>query len=330
MTHTIKKIAVYALSGVVFLTGCSQQDPFGTGSVTPAPKTLVELVTGDRNFKLLAQAVTRANLGSALSGANLTVFAPNNAAFAAARIDSATIANTPVATLSAILRYHVLGTVVRSTDLPTGINREVMTLNGAAYVSKFDFGTPAVAVNGVRATLTDITASNGVMHIIDNVLIPPSGTIVDAVRGNPNFTFLLAAVTRANLGAALSGAGPITVFAPTDEAFRTTTPFRTIAQINAAAPADLAAILTYHATPGRIFTTSFVPEAYPVAGGIAVSSDAKKPGQFTTLAGGKVNVNGELKLTGIGNGTDAANITSGNIVATNGVIHVIDRVLLPK
>ena len=330
MNQRHKIITFSALAGLLFLTGCDEKDPFSSGSPAPAAKSIVDIVTGDRNFSRLAQAVTRANLAGALGGVALTVFAPSNAAFAAVGLDSATIAKTDPAALSAILRYHVLGSAVRSSDLQTALNKETATLNGAAYVSKFNFGAPVVAVNGVRATLLDVTATNGVVHVIDNVLIPPAGTVVDLVKNNPDFTFLLAAVTRANLVTALSGAGPLTVFAPTNDAFISTTPFKTIAQINATAPADLAAILTYHVAPGRIFTTNFVPEAYPVSGGIVVSSDAKKPGQITTLAGSKVNVSGDLKLTGLGNGTDATTITRANLLATNGVVHIIDRVLLPK
>jgi len=319
--------SAFALLGL--LTGCDKIDPFDSSSETPGQKTIVEIVTGDRNFSRLAQAVTRANLAGDLGGQNLTLFAPNNAAFAAAGIDSVAIARMAPATLANILKYHVLSSAVRTSDLSVGINQPRPTLNGTAYISKFNFGLPVVAINGVRVTLSDIAATNGVIHILDNVLLPPTGTIVDVVRGNPSFTFLLAAVTRANLGGALSAAGPLTVFAPTDNAFITTTPFKTIAQINAASPADLAAILTYHVTPGRVFTTNFVPEAYPVTGGIVLPGNAANPGKIPTLAAKTINVNNELRLTGLGNGTDAARIVGPNLLTTNGVIQVIDRVLLP-
>lgn len=330
MNRPVNSTALLILGALLALTSCKNVDPFGDPTPAPATKSIVEIVTTDRNFSRLAQAVTRANLASALSGTNLTLFAPNNAAFASAGIDSVAIARMDVATLTAVLRYHVLSTAVRSADIPVGINRETATLGGAAYISKFNFGTPAVGVNGVRVTLSDIAATNGVVHIIDNVLIPASGNVVSLVQGNPNFTFLLAAVTRAGLAADLSGPGPLTVFAPTDEAFRTTTPFKTIAAINAATPAALAAILRYHVTAGRVYSTNFVPEAFPVQGGIVVSDNASKPGKIPTLAGSSVNVSGDLKLTGIGNGTDAANITRANISVTNGVVHIIDRVLLPN
>lgn len=319
-----------AIAATGLLMGCEKTDPFDSASTTPAPKSIVDLITSDRNFSRLAQAVTKANLASSLGGANLTVFAPNNAAFAAAGLDSAAIAKADPTALGNILKYHLLNTTVRSSDIPVGLNKETATLNGTAYVSKFNFGTPAIAVNGVRVTLADVVATNGIVHVVDNVLMPPTGSIVDAVSGNPNFTFLLAAVTRANLASALAAAGPLTVFAPTNDAFINTTPYKTIAQINAAAPADLAAILTYHVTPGRVFTTNFVPEAYPVTGGIVVSGDATKPGKLTTLAGKTINVSGDLKLTGLGNGTDAASITKANTTISNGVVHAIDRVLLPQ
>lgn len=315
---------------MLLLTGCNKTDPFSGSSVTPAQKSITDLIASDKNFARLNQALAKAGLAPALGGTGLTLFAPDNAAFASAGLDSAAIARLDATTLANVLKHHVLSTAVRSTDLQSVINKEVATLNGTAYVSKFSFGTPAVAVDGARVTLADIAATNGVVHIIDNVLMPPTGTIVDAIKGNPNFTFLLAAVTRANLVTALSGAGPLTVFAPTDDAFKTTSPYKTIAQINAAAPADLAAILQYHVASGRIFTTNFVPEAYPVTGGIVVSNDAAKPGKVTTLAGGAISVSGDLKLTGSGNGTDAATITKANLLTSNGVIQAIDRVLLPK
>lgn len=331
MKTSLKYTLLVGLSAGLTLTGCDRVDPLGDPTPIPAQRGFVDIIASDRNFSRLAQAVVKANIGSTvLSGQNLTLFAPNNAAFAAAGIDSAAIARMDVATITAVLRSHVLSTAVRSSDIPEGINRETATLGGPVYVSKFNFGTPAVAVNGVRVTTPDITATNGVMHIIDNVIIPPAGNIVSIVQGNPNFTFLLAAVQRAGLAADLSAPGPITVFAPTDEAFRTTTPFRTLADINAAPPATLAAILRYHVTPGRVYTTNFVPEAFPVAGGIPVSSSAARPGRITTLAGSTINVSGDLRLTGLGNGTDAARITRANVSATNGVVHVIDRVLLPQ
>ena len=325
----MKNLLIFSGLLVFLLTGCDKTDPFSSPSVTPAQKSITDLVASDKNFARLNQAITKAGLASALGGTGLTLFAPDNAAFANAGIDSAAIAKLDATTLANILKYHVLSTAVRSTDLQTVINKEVATMNGTGYVSKFSFGTSAVAIDGARVTLSDIAATNGVVHIIDNVLMPPTGTLIDAIKGNPNFTFLLAAVTRANLVTALSGAGPLTVFAPTDDAFKTTSPYKTIAQINAAAPADLAAILQYHVAQGRIFTTNFVPEAYPVTGGIVVSNDATKPGKIATLAGGAINVSGDLKLTGLGNGTDAASITKANILTSNGVIHAIDTVLQP-
>ena len=326
----MKQILILLILSSQLLVSCVKTDPFGNPSPTPAQKSIPDLVASDKNFSRLNQAITKAGIASSLSASNLTLFVPDNAAFATAGLDSVTIAKLDATTLANVLKFHVLNTAVRSTDLSTVINKEVATLNGTAYLSKFSFGTSAVAVDGARVTLSDIAATNGVVHIVDNVLIPPTGTIADAIKGNPNFTFLLAALTKANLITLLAANGPLTLFAPTDDAFKTTSPYKTIDQINAAAPADLAAVLQYHVAPGRIFTTNFVPEAYPVSGGIVVSNDATRPGKITTAVGSTINVSSDLKLTGLGNGTDAATITKANILASNGVVQTIDRVLLPK
>ncbi len=170
--------------------------------------------------------------------------------------------------------------------------------------------------------------------------MPPTGSLVDVINTNPNFTFLRAALIRANLTAALSAAGPLTVFAPTNDAFVSTTPYKTLAQVNAAAPTDLAAILNYHVLPGRVFSTNFVPTSFQatVPGSVAIAADPDSAG-IATLAGTRLAVNGDLKVLGVGNFTkddkgkkvyDVANITKANTLASNGVIHAIDRVLLPK
>ncbi len=336
----MKKLLIASALVGGLLMGCDKTDPFNVPSATPAQKSLVDLVQSDKNFARLNQAVAKAGLQSSLGGTNFTLFAPDNAAFAAAGLDSAAIAQSDPAALANILKYHVLNAVVHSSDLPTTVNKETATLNGTAYVSKFDFGTPAVTVNGAHVTLSDIAATNGVVHIIDNVLMPPAGSLVDVVNSNPALTFLKAAIARAGVGAALAGAGPLTVFAPTDDAFKTTSPYKTLDQINAAAPADLAAILNYHVMQGRLFSTNFVPASFQsrIPGSVAIAADPDSAG-IATLAGGRLAVNGDLKVLGSGNYTkdangkklyDVANITKANQPASNGVVHLIDRVLLPK
>jgi len=131
-------------------------------------------------------------------------------------------------------------------------------------------------------------------------------------QANPNLSFLVAAVVTANLQGALSGAGPLTVFAPTNDAFKAAG-FPTIASIQAADPAVLTSILTYHVIGARVF-----------------SSDLTDGAQVATLNGEKVTIglSSGATVKGMSN-TSASNITATNMVATNGVIHVIDQVLLP-
>jgi uncharacterized surface protein with fasciclin (FAS1) repeats len=216
---------------------------------------------------------------------------------------------------SAILQYHVVNGRQTAASLPSGNNTAVTALNnGTIYVTK---NNNAVSVNGARVITPDVAASNGVIHLIDKVLMPPMGNIVQVAAGNPNFTYLVAAVQRASTGSnnvaqVLSGTGPLTVFAPVNQAF-INAGFPTIQSISSADPAFLARILTYHVVADRVFSTNLVN------------------GNVTTAQGGNVSVNlaSGVQVTGSGNSGNAANVTMADMVATNGVIHVIDRVLLP-
>jgi uncharacterized surface protein with fasciclin (FAS1) repeats len=288
------------------LTGC-KKDEAGPASIT-------EIVQTNNDFTILRAAVTRANLADALSKGTLTVFAPNDAAFRAAGIDLAAVNSMPLATLTAVLQYHVLATTIASSAIPTANNTEVTTLGGAkAYVTKNASG---VSVNGIKVITPDLAASNGTIHVIDNVLLPPSGNIVQVAQGNTNLTYLVAAVlragsTNAQLIPTLSNT-TITVFAPTNAAFQAAG-FASIAAINAADPATLAAVLLNHVVVDRVFSANLVAGNVPAAGG--------KPLAITLGSG--------VQVRGAGNGTNNANVTAANIVATNGVVHVVDRVLLP-
>lgn len=161
-------------------------------------------------------------------------------------------------------------------------------------------------------------ASNGVIHVINKVLMPPSGNIVAAAQGNTNLSFLVAAVTRASAGSTnvaqvLSGTGPFTVFAPTNAAFQAAG-FANIAAIQAADPNVLASILTYHVVQGRVFSSDLTNGATP-----------------ETLNGADltISLSGGVKVKGNGNAS-AANVVAADMVTTNGVVHVVDQVLLPQ
>ncbi len=303
----LQAVSLFALMvPALLLTGCNDDD-----NNTPPEQSIAEVVNTNSDFSLLRAAVNRAGIASALNSGTLTVFAPNNAAFQAAGLTEAAINALAPEAVAAVLQYHVVNSRQTAASLPTAKNTAVTALNnGTLYVTKDGNN---VSVNGARVVTADVSARNGVIHVIDKVLLPPAGNIVQIAAGNPNFTFLVAAVQRANVAAVLSGNGPFTVFAPTNDAFINTTAFKTIEQIQAADPAALTAILTYHVVPDRVFSPLLMS------------------GNTATVQGGNLNVNltGGVRVTGAGNGTSASNVVAADIAATNGVIHVIDRVLIP-
>ncbi|GAB3899639.1 hypothetical protein GCM10028803_21110 [Larkinella knui] len=310
--NRIKFAVIVLLSSTLFsLTSCDKDDT----TDEPAAQTITDIVVAGADFTLLEAAVVRAGLAEALKTGTLTVFAPTDAAFKAAGFaDAAAINAAPVATLQSILQYHVVGRRIAAADIPTAANTMVQTLsNGNVYVTKDASG---VSVNGARVTQADVSAANGVIHVINKVLIPPTQNIVQIAQGNPNLSLLVAAVTRGGAPVldALTAAGPLTVLAPTNAAFQAAG-FADVAAINAAPVATLTSVLTYHAIPARAFSTNLTNGA-----------------TITTAQGGTITSN--VSATGVsflgkGNGNQVANVTSADIVATNGVVHVIDRVLLP-
>lgn len=284
----------------------------------PKPaKTITQIVVESPNFSLLRTAVVRAGLAETLAGAGpFTVFAPTNEAFAAAGFaNEAAINAVPVETLRTVLLYHVLGQRVAAANVPTGANTAVGTLAEADfYVTKTG---SSVSVNGARVIQADVTASNGIIHAVDKVIFPPSGNVMASLVGNDNFSLLVAAVLHASTGSTnvaevLSGDGPFTVFAPNNAAF-TAAGLGTEAAIQALAPDALTSILTYHVVGGRVFSTNLSNGAEP-----------------ETVNGGTViiGVGNDVTVKGDGN-TSPSKVTQADWTTTNGVIHVIDQVLLP-
>lgn len=308
----VKKSAMILSVAAVLFCACKKDK-----NEMSEEKTITSIVVSNNNFSLLKTALIQAGLTDVLSGKGpFTVFAPTNAAFVAAGLDTeAKIKAVPLETLKKILLYHVLGQKVLSSAIPMASNTPVKTVADVdVFVTKNASG---VFVNGSSVTQADLSASNGVIHVINSVLMPPSGNIVQIAQENPNFSFLAAAVLRASAGSTnvaqvLSGTGPLTVFAPTNQAF-INAGFANIAAIQAADPATLTSILTYHVVQGRIFSSDLTEGVKPATLNSATVS--------ITLSGG-------AKVKGNKNAT-AAVISPANLVTTNGVIHVIDQVLLP-
>jgi uncharacterized surface protein with fasciclin (FAS1) repeats len=282
----------------------------------PVP-SIAQIVASGPNFTLLKEAVIKSGLLSTLSNpGTFTVFAPTDSAFNAAGFKTtADIDALNPDTLKSIILYHALTTPYFSTAIPTASNTPLVSANGkTVYVTKNSKG---VFVNGIPVKIADVPASNGVIHVIGSVLFPPTKNLVALAQSNPNLTYLVAAIIRASSGSTnvlsvLSGSGPFTVLAPTNAAF-IAAGFPTIAAIQSADPNTLASILTLHVFGARIFSSDLASGTSP----------ATLNGETLTF-----NLSSGATVSGKGNKT-AANIVQTNILAFNGVVHVIDQVLLP-
>jgi transforming growth factor-beta-induced protein len=290
-------------------------------SMLPIVGTIVAPAYFNKNFTTLIAAVNDASpsvLTALLSSGNKTLFAPTNDAFIAAGITEL----PEQAVLDAVLQYHVIGAEVTSAQIATG-SSEAETLNGTIYLSK---GSAGVFINGSsKVTTADIEASNGVVHVIDRTLLPPSQTIAeiatDLAEGNPaEFTQLVAALVRTQgrgaddlLAAASSNDAMLTVFAPTDAAFEALYDALNVSGINEVPIETLIAVLKHHIVMGNVFSSDLTSgEVATLNGDVTINLSANPP----TVTGGSGNV-ANLQTTLL------------NIHATNGVIHVIDKVLVP-
>ena len=263
---------------------------------------IVETAVADGRFTTLAAALEAAGLVEALQGEGpFTVFAPTDDAFAALPEGTVEALLADIPTLSSILLYHVVEGAVPAADV-VGLDK-AMTLNGQ-YVDISVEGDK-VMVDGAEVIITDIETENGIIHVIDSVILPESRSIAEIAVEDGNFNTLVAALEAAGLVETLSGEGNFTVFAPTDEAFAAL-PEGTVEALLADIPA-LTDILLYH-----------------VAGEKLMASDVLSVDAVESLQGQSLDVDAESAMV------DGAAIVATDIEAANGVIHVIDAVVLPE
>ncbi len=298
-------------------TSCSDDDDNNSPVMPEDEKNIVDIVVDSDDFSMLEAAVVRAGLVETLSSDGpFTVFAPDNDAFRAAGFaDEAAVTAAPVETLRSILLYHVLDSEVVASAIPSGSNTEIETVGEEdIFVTKNSAG---VYINGSMVSQADIMAKNGVIHAIDKVLMPPMGDVVETLAGNSDFSLLVTAVIRASEGSvnvkeALESDGPLSVFAPTNQAF-INAGFADAEAIRSADPDALTTILTYHVVAGQVFSN-----------GLSNGMSAE------TLNGGDVvfDLTSGAAVKGESN-TTASKIIGADMVVENGVIHVIDKVLLP-
>jgi uncharacterized surface protein with fasciclin (FAS1) repeats len=271
----------------------------------PGPATVVDIIVGSEDHTTLAAVVTAAELVDALSGEGpFTVFAPTDAAFDALPEGTLEALLDDIPALTDILLYHVAAGKAFSTDLSDG--QKIVTLQGQRLTVTIN--EDGVFINDAKVTVVDLEADNGVVHVIDAVLLPADlpATVVDIIVGSEDHTTLAAAVTAADLIEALQGEGPFTVFAPTDAAFDAL-PEGTVEALLDDIP-TLTEILLYHVAAGKAFST-----------------DLADGQEIETLQGEKLIVT----INEDGVFINDAKVTVVDLEADNGVVHVIDAVLIP-
>jgi len=299
-------------------------------------QNIVEIAISNPNFSSLVAAVVKTGLAGALSdpSANLTVFAPTNAAFAQLPVPFNNAANingindqAQIDFLRNVLLYHVIGAEIFSNQVANG-RSSAPTLKPAGasndntvYLSK-TFGV--IRVNGQSTVIAaNLNATNGVIHVINKVLLFPTQNIAEIAIGNEAFSSLVAALVKTNLAGVFTGAGDFTVFAPTNAAFaKLPAPFNNSANIgNITDQAQIDAlsnILRYHVTASRYFTWDLGLLARPTT-----LADAPQNKLVTILGFNTGWVKGNKN-------PNFLKISTADILATNGVIQVIGDVLIPR
>ncbi len=289
-----KLLPLAALGLALTVTACGDDEDV-TGP--EEDNSIVGTASSAGDFTTLLSALDAANLTSTLQGGEYTVFAPTDAAFNAlpAGVLDSLLANTDA--LESVLTYHVVSGEYSASELEQ--LSSIQTLQGQPIV----ITQGSVVLNGVTVS-ESVSAENGIIHVIDDVLLPPELDIVETAAATATFSTLATAVEAAGLVETLQGDGPFTVFAPTDAAFAAL-PDGTLDDL-LADPTALAEVLTYHVVSGRVY-------ARDLDGVVSTETVAGYPVLFDLSDGAKIN---------------GKNISGTDILATNGVIHVIDEVLL--
>jgi transforming growth factor-beta-induced protein len=305
----MRPIKIAMMVAAVLVASVATVAVAATESSAEAPsKNIVETAVAAGQFKTLASLLDKAGLVDTLAtGGPFTVFAPTDAAFA--RLPKSTLDSLAAdpAKLKAVLLYHVVSGAVPAKDVVK--LRSAKTLNGADVRIRVTGG--AVRVDAARVAAADVMASNGIIHVIDRVLIPKTATapkrnIVGTAAAAGRFKTLVSLLEQAGLAGTLQGKGPYTVFAPTDKAF-SKVPRATLAALGRDR-ARLRAVLLYHVARGKL-----------------TAAAVAKRTQIRTLNGKSVRV----RVAGGAVRVGGARVTAANVAASNGVVHAIDSVLIP-
>jgi uncharacterized surface protein with fasciclin (FAS1) repeats len=335
MRNKILSYSFLLISILVLFSSCDKRDQFI--NFPPGVSDNVSTIASKNGLTIFASAIKAAKMDTAFEYlGQYTIFAPTDAAFNAAGINTSTLSSLPEATLRTILRNHILAGRTASFSFLPGPNAAYGNINrDFVYTSTYLSSTAGVGsfagvyFNGIKIVNTDFQANNGIIHSINGILLPPAGNLSATIALNPNLTYLAAALTTSGLTATLNnGTAAITLLAPDNAAF-IAAGFPTIASITSASPTTLSAILRLHVIPaasvplaignGRLFTSDFrVGNYISLNGNIA-----------TTISGTIAN------FKGLSNTSDATIITPNILFRTfistgaPSVMHVINKVLLP-
>jgi transforming growth factor-beta-induced protein len=299
--------AILAIAISIGFISCSKDEDTGT----PAAKNIIQAAQADNQFSILVSAIEKAGLKSTLEGTGpFTVFAPTNDAFNAlfSQLGVSGLSDLSAETLKPILLNHVLSGSVKSTDISTGYfatanNTGPNKTNVKVFIQKGS----SVMVDKSKVTTADLLASNGVIHVVDRVILPAS--IVDHAINNPNFSILVQALVKAGLVDALSGPGPFTVFAPTNDAFNALFATLGVSGISDLTAEQLTPILLYHVVQGNVLSSMVATGNVPTL----------KEGSTISVVANTMGV----KLN------NSSNVIATDVQGSNGVIHAIDAVILP-
>jgi transforming growth factor-beta-induced protein len=310
--RSFRQLVAATTVGVVALTGVAS-----TATATPKP-TIVDLAVANPDLSSLVAAVQKAGLVDTLAGSGrFTVFAPNNAAFAAAlkKLGFANLDAVPVDALKGILLDHVIaGSRFSSQGLRNHDynNRRPEAIGGLALNPDGARSDGPLTINGVTVVAADNRASNGIVHVIDQVLLDPDPrpSIAEIAIGNPDLSSLVAAATKAGLVDLLNGDGSqqFTVFAPTNAAFAALLSSLGLKSLDEVPAETVKAILLDH-----VLTTE------------RSSDEVLAKRHFRTEGGLRLRINSTSPLQ-----VNGVNIVAVDVKARNGVVHVIDQVLIQR
>ena len=312
MKRNMLKAALLGLSfSALLFTSCDKKEDDKTETPAPVLKSIYEVAKADTSFSILVAAIDKAGLKATLSGAGtFTVFAPNNNAFRAEEITIELINSltdsADIQEMKEVLLYHVLGSIVKASEVTNAYVPTLFTVGGNG-VSLRTASNPVILNNETKVIAADIAASNGIIHVIDLLLYPQ--TVVDIAVNNPAFSTLVEALTKAELVAVLEGRETSTVFAPTNTAFSDIN-FK-LADFT---KEQLLPILTSHALANNVRSSQ-------INNGDKVTTlNPATQLTFNTTMGVKFN----------GGKVNDISVTTADIQATNGVVHVINKVVLPN